>query len=56
MPLGSEMCTAISRSDKSRLILERVVNFFALFAVICLRSPTIPAVISLVYGTKGLSN
>jgi hypothetical protein len=36
--------------------LERVVNFSALFAAICLRPLTLPAVISLMYGAKGLSN
>jgi hypothetical protein len=36
--------------------LEPVVNFTALFAAICLRSLTLAAVISSMYGTKGLSN
>ncbi len=36
--------------------LERVVNFSALFAASRLRPLILPAVISSLYGTKGLSN
>jgi hypothetical protein len=36
--------------------LERVVNFSALFAAICLRPLPSQIVISLMCGTKGLSN
>jgi hypothetical protein len=38
------------------LPLERVVNFSALFAAVCLRPLILPAVISSMYETKGLSN
>lgn len=36
--------------------LERVVNFSALFAAICFRLLPSSIVISLIYGTKGLSD
>jgi len=50
-----------SQKDRTQAViaapfLEPVVNFYALFAAICLRPLTLSAVISSMYGTKGLSN
>src|SRR6266540_2031295 len=45
---GWTICTNVTWSD-----LERVVNFSALFAPICLRPPPLPAVISSMYRTSG---